>query len=355
MYSFLRTTLAAGAAVAMTLAAAAGAETKLNGSGASFPYPIYSSWFRAYNRDGKINSLQAHIDYQPRGSDAGVQDFINGAVDFAASDTAMTGKEMAKVKQGVVLLPMTAGMVVLAYNLEGVDNLRLPRELYPAIFAGKVTMWNDPKIAAANPGAALPEKPIRVIHRSDVSGTTFAFTKHLSAIDEDFKTTVGQGKTVEWPKDFIGASKSDGVAAELKQLDGSIGYITYGYAKLTGAKTAALENKSGEFVAPSAESGAAALASAAWPKGSLPDSDVPNLIAQATDPAGKASYPIVTFTWMLFYKDQEDDKARALRDMVEFCLQQNSRDGGKSVETLGFIPLPAEVIEKVRAGAAFIQ
>ena len=355
MKTFLKTTLVAGAVAAMTLSSSVIAAPKLNGSGASFPFPIYSSWFKAYSRDKKVNSLKARVDYQAKGSGAGIQDFINGAVDFAASDAAMKDEEIAKVKQGAVLLPMTAGEVVLAYNLKGVDGLKLPRDVYPAIFAGKVTMWNDPKIVAANPDAKLPEKKITVVRRSDSSGTTYVFTKHLAAINAEFKSTVGQGKTVEWPKSFIGAPKNDGVTAQIKQIDGSIGYIEYGYAKLTGAKTAALQNKDGEFVAPSAESGAAALAGADWPEGNLPGSDVPNLIAWATDPAGKDAYPIATFTWMLFYKDQDDDKAQALRDMVEYCLQQNTKDGGKGVDKLGYIPLPAEVIEKVRAAAKHIQ
>jgi phosphate transport system substrate-binding protein len=248
---------------------------------------------------------------------------------------------------------MTAGEVVLAYNLKGVKELKLPRDVYPAIFMGKVTQWNDPKIAAANPGVKLPDELITVVTRSDSSGTTFVFTKHLSAISEEFASSVGTGKTVQWPKSdkFIKAPKNDGITAQVKQNPGSIGYIEYGYAKLTRATAAILENKSGKFVAPGAESGAAALASAEFPEGTLPGSDVPNLIVWASDPAGADAYPIATFTWMLFYREQADDKAKALRELVEYCLTE----GQKSADKMGYIPLPETVIAKVREASKLIQ
>ena len=326
------------------------AETvKLNGSGASFPFPIYSKWFKDFSKatDG------VRIDYQAKGSGAGIQDFINETVDFAASDAAMKEGEMAQVKRGSILLPMTAGEVVLAYNLKGVDELKLPRDVYPEIFTGKITKWNDPKIAAANPGAKLPDEKITVVVRSDSSGTTYVFTGHLAKISGDFASAIGQGKAPQWPKsnNFVKAPKNDGITATIKQTPGAIGYIEYGYAKLTKTKTAMLENKAGKFIAPGAESGAAALASAEFPEGNLPGSDVPNLIAWVSDPAGEDAYPIASFTWLLLYKNQDDAKAEALRKFVEYSLTE----GQKISDKMGYIPLPENVVAKVRGALTHLD
>ena len=194
--------------------AQASADLKLIGSGASFPAPLYAKWFK----DFSAATQGVRVDYQSKGSGAGIQDFINQTVDFAASDAAMNDEEIAKVKGGVVLLPMTAGEVVLSYNLKGVDQLKLPREVYPAIFTGKITRWNDPRIVAANPGVKLPDEAITVVVRSDSSGTSYVFTGHLAAISEDFKTTVGQAKAPNWPKSarIVKAPKNDGVTATIK-------------------------------------------------------------------------------------------------------------------------------------------
>jgi phosphate transport system substrate-binding protein len=344
------TALAAGFATLVSVSAPVSADVKLNGSGASFPFPIYSKWFKDFSKEHK----DIRVDYQSKGSGAGIQDLINGTVDFAASDAAMDDAEMAKVKQGVVLLPMTAGEIVLIYNLKGVNELKLSRAAYVGIFAGKITRWNDPAIAATNPGVALPDKAITVVTRSDSSGTSYVFTGHLSAIDEGFKTAVGTSKSPEWPKSgkFVAAPKNDGVTAQVQQNEGAIGYVEYGYAKLTGWKQVAqLENKAGQFVAAGPESGAAALASAEFPAGNLPNSDVPNLIAWAWDPAGDKSYPIVSFTWMLFYKDQDDAKAEALRKLVAYGV----KEGQKMADSMGYIPLPENVAEKVLAASEFIK
>ncbi len=346
-----RTALAAvSCASLLVMSATASAEVKLNGSGASFPAPIYAKWFKDFSKEHK----DIRVDYQSKGSGAGIQDLINGVVDFAASDAAMDDKEMAQVKQGVVLLPMTAGEVVLAYNLKGVKELKLPRDVYPEIFSGNITKWNDPTIAAANPGVKLPDEPITVVVRSDSSGTTYVFTGHLSNIDPAFESAVGQSKAPNWPSSdqFIKAPKNDGVTAQIRQIPGAIGYIEYGYAKLTKQPTAMLENKAGKFVAPGPESGAAALASAEFPDATLPGSDVPNLIAWVWDPAGADAYPIASMTWLLLYKDQDDDKAAALRKLVEYCTSEAAQG---QADALGYIPLPGAVIDKVRAAARFVQ
>lgn len=324
------------------------AEANVVGSGASFPFPIYSKWFKDFSK-----MHDARVDYQAKGSGAGIQDFLNHTVDFAASDAAMKDKEMMQVEGGAVLLPMTAGEVVLAYNLKGVKSLKLPRDVYPAIFLGKVTKWNDPRIVSANPGVKLPDEDITVVTRSDSSGTSYVFTKHLSAISPEFDTMVGTAKSPQWPSSskLIKAPKNDGVTATIKQTPGAIGYIEYGYAKLTGTPTAMLQNKSGKYMAPGAESGAAALASAEFSEGNLPNSDAPNLIAWVSDPSGADSYPIASFTWMLFYREQDDDKAATLRAMVEYCLDH----GQQIADSMGYIPLPENVIAKVREASKLIQ
>ena len=322
-------------------------EIKLTGSGASFPFPIYGAWFKDFSKQTK----GVTVDYQAKGSGAGIQDFINNTVDFAASDAAMNDEEIAKVKQGVVLLPMTAGEIVLSYNLPGVRALQLPRDVYVDIFMGKITKWNDPKIVAANPGVKLPAENITVVARSDSSGTTYVFTGHLSAVSEEFKNTVGHGKTAQWPKSFVKAPKNDGVTATIKQTPGAIGYIEYGYAIATKQPMAILQNKAGKFVAPGDESGKAALASAEFPTNTLPGSDTPDLRVWVSDPAGAQAYPIATFTWMLFYKDQDDGKAKALRDLVEYGLTK----GQAMAPKMGYIPLPGNVVERVRKAAALIQ
>lgn len=328
--------LMVGATVAPSGPASA-EDLRLIGSGASFPFPIYATWFKSFSKehDGLT------VDYQAKGSGAGIQDFINRTVDFAASDAAMTDEQIAKVDGGVVLLPMTAGEIVLAYNLPGnPEGLKLPRDVYVDIFLGKITTWNDPRIAAANPELKLPDLPITVVRRSDSSGTTFVFTKHLAAISDEFATEVGTGTTVQWPSSakFVAAPKNDGVTATIKQTPGAVGYIEYGYAKLTKANTALLENSSGNYIAPGAKSGAAALAAAELG---------PDLRGWMEDPKGKDAYPIVTFTWMLFYKDQEAKKAEALKKMVEYSITE----GQKVADSMGYIPLPDSVTEKVRAAS----
>jgi phosphate transport system substrate-binding protein len=329
------------------IAPASAEDIRLTGSGASFPFPIYASWFKDFSKQ----TQGVTVDYQAKGSGAGIQDFINNTVDFAASDAAMDDDEIAKVKQGVVLLPMTAGEIVLSYNLNGVKELKLPRDVYVDIFMGKIEKWNDPKIAAANSGVKLPDQKITVVARSDSSGTTYVFTGHLSTVSEEFKNTVGHGKTVQWPKSFVKSPKNDGITATIKQTPGAIGYIEYGYAIATKQPMAALQNKAGKFVAPGDESGKAALASAEFPTTTLPGSDTPDLRVWVSDPAGEQAYPIATFTWMLFYKDQDDNKAKVLRDLVEYGLTKGQAIAPK----MGYIPLPDNVVEKVRAAAALIQ
>jgi len=341
--------LLAGVCLSFSLSSPSFADVKLQGSGASFPFPIYSKWFKDFS---KQNS-DVRVDYQAKGSGGGIQDFTNGVVDFAGSDAAMDDTEISKVKHGVVLLPVTAGEVVLSYNIDGVKDLKLPRDVYPEIFSGKISKWNDPKIAKANPGAKLPDKDITVVVRADSSGTTYVFTGHLAAINKDFKDTVGQDKAPQWPQSshFIKSPKNDGITATVKQTPGSIGYIEYGYAKLTGMPSAQLENKAGKFVSPGPESGVAALASAEFPKGNLPGSDIPDLRAWIFDPAGEAAYPIASFTWLLLPEKMSAEKRAASIKLIEYSITE----GQRVADSLGYIPLPENVVSTVRDVAKKIQ
>jgi phosphate transport system substrate-binding protein len=338
------TRLIFGLGLALLVAAPSAAQERLRltGSGASFPFPIYSAWFKAFS--GKHKTVT--VDYQAKGSGAGIQDFMNRTVDFAASDAAMTDAEMAKVPGGVQLLPMTAGEIVLGYNLPGnPKGLKLPRDVYVGIFLGKITRWSDPKLKAANPGLSLPDTDITVVRRADASGTTFVFTQHLSAISDEWKKGPGAGTTVTWPKSdkFVASPKNDGVTATIKQTPGSIGYIEYAFAKFSKIEMGLLQNKAGQFVVPGGPGGPEALASV-----KLPD----DLRAWITDPEGAKSYPIATYTWMLFYKDNKDPKkAAALREMVDYCLEE----GQKMSEQMGYIPLPANVVAAVRRASNSIQ
>jgi len=224
-----------GALIGAMSSSAAYADLKLIGSGASFPAPLYNKWFKDYSKqtDG------VRIDYQSKGSGAGIQDFINETVDFAGSDAAMKDSEIEQVKKGVILLPVTAGEVVISYNLDGIQELKLPRDVYPEIFLGNITNWNDPKIQAANPGVKLPDQNITVVVRSDSSGTSYVFTNHLAAISDNFKEQVGGAKAPNWPSagTIVKAPKNDGVTATIKQTPGAIGYVEYGFAKLTKMPT----------------------------------------------------------------------------------------------------------------------
>ncbi|HCL53389.1 MAG TPA: phosphate ABC transporter substrate-binding protein PstS [Pseudomonas sp.] len=334
--------LAVAVSLCATSASIAAETIRLTGSGASFPAPIYLTWFKDFSK----KSDGVTVDYQSKGSGAGVQDFLNRTVDFAASDSAMSEADMAKVGEGVQLLPMTAGEIVLAYNLPGnPKGLKLPREVYSNIFLGNITRWNDPQIAAANPELKLPDTPITVVVRADSSGTTAVFTKHLSAINADFKQKLGEGNTVNWPATdkFIKSPKNDGVTATVRQTPGAIGYIEYGFAKLAKVDFAQLQNKAGQYVVPNAESGAEALAAVNMPE---------NLVAWLPDPDGAKSYPITSYTWMIFRKDNGNPaKAKAMRDMVEYSLTE----GQKIADSMGYIPLPPSVVEQVRKASANIK
>jgi len=317
---------------------AAATKVKLIGSGASFPAPIYDRWFKEFTKKDELIT----VDYQSVGSGQGVKAFVAGHTDFGASDAAMTDEEIKQAKDNVLLLPMTAGSIVLAYNLEGVTDLKLSRDAYTGIFLGTIKKWNDPKIKAANPDAKLPDLPIALVHRSDGSGTTFVFTQHLAAINEAWKTKPGVGKSVEWPTG-IGAKGNEGVSAQIKQTPGAIGYIEFAYAVLSKQPMAALENKATKYVAPSLESATASLGAVELPA---------DMRAWVTDPEGEGSYPIVTYTWILAKKKYDDPaKAAALKKVLAWSLTE----GQKLSPSLHYIPLPDKVATKVQEAVAQIN
>lgn len=318
-------------------AIALGGDVALTGAGASFPAPLYQNWF--INLNGEVPELQ--VNYQSVGSGAGVEQFLAETVDFGASDTAMKDDEIEKSARGVIMLPMTAGSIVFAYNLPGIDELKLSREAYSGITTGAITTWNDPIIAADNPDVELPSTPITFVHRSDGSGTTAVFTMNMVAISPEFESAIGEGKSVEWPKtgNFIGAKGNEGITAQIQQTEGAMGYIEYGYATQNNIPFASIENKAGNFVLANDETAASTLANV-----DLPD----NLRAFIVDDAGAESYPFVTYSWLMVYEEYPDaQKAKAVEVMIEYGLNQ----GQEEAASLGYVPLPKNVRDRVAAAA----
>lgn len=316
------------AATGAARAQAPAAPLELRGAGSSFAAPLYKRWGEAY---GKENPGIA-VAYESVGSGEGIRRFVAGALDFGASDRPLTDAEIAKVERGAVLVPVTAGMVAIAYSLPGVTGeLKLPRDVYVDIFAGKITSWSDPRIQQANPGLALPKRSIGLVVRMDGSGTTHAFTSHLAAVSPAWKDTgPGVGTLVGWPSRAQLGRGNEGVAHAIKISDGAIGYVEYGFAKRLGLSLASLGNKAGRFVKPSEPSAQRALAEA------LKD---PRLAV--TDPADAEAYPIVTFTWLMLYQTHADaTKAAALKAFLSWGLNPAAQKIG---EGLGYVPLPESV------------
>jgi phosphate transport system substrate-binding protein len=306
-------------------------EISIAGAGATFPHPLYKKWIDKYQNA----RTDVGIFYDAVGSGEGVRRFLKQEVDFGASDAAMSDEEMAKVDRGVKLIPATAGIIVLAYNLKDAGGqLKLPREVYVSIFAGEIKKWDDARIKQANPGLNLPSVGIIPITRTDSSGTTYAFTNHLSAISKTWRDRgPGVGKVVQWPLNSMSARGNEGVAGRIKITEGAIGYVEYGYAQRAGLSMAALENKSGNFIEPSPARGQATLTNT--------QDDMPETRRLFfPDPPGESSYPIVTYSWILLYGTYPDQqKAAALKDFVAWGITE----GQKFSEELGFCSLPARI------------
>jgi len=320
-----------GAALAMHDADAATNEIALRGAGSTFSAALYNQWIETYHREHPAVS----ITYEAVGSGEGVRRFVAGSVDFGASDVVLSDREAAQISKGAVMIPATAGMIVLAYNLPGLrGELKLPRDVYPGILSGQIRHWDDPSIQKANPGLDLPHLDIAIVARRDSSGTTFALTSHLAAISRGWREQgLGVGKLVEWPSVTMLATGNEGVASRIKISEGSIGYVEFGFAKRLGLPVALLQNKAGKFLAPNETTGRAALAdaSAKTPAGSDPS---------IVDPSGADAYPIVTFSWLLLYREYaEPARGAAVRDFVAWGLSNGQTFG----EKMGYLPLPGDV------------
>jgi len=308
--------------------ATASSGVALTGAGATFPYPLYSKWFNAY-----ADSTGVKINYQSIGSGGGIRQLSEQTVDFGATDAPMSDAELAKAKGGPILhFPTALGAVVITYNLPGVTSpLSLTGDVLAAIYQGQITKWNDARIAALNPGVALPATDILVVHRSDGSGTSYVFTDYLSSVSPAWAQKPGKGKELQWPVG-LGAKGNEGVAGQVRQSPGAIGYVELAYANQTKMPTARIRNASGEFVAPTIQSVTAAAAGAA---SKLPDST--DYRVSIVNAAGAGAYPISSFTWIIVYQNQTDAaKKQKLVDFLKWALT----DGQAMEAPLDYAPLP---------------
>lgn len=328
------------------VAAGSGASSGLDGAGATFPAPLYTKWLSDFQRAGAAGGLK--ISYQAVGSGAGVKRFMSHQVDFGASDVAMTDDELtaAEADGGPVLhIPTVIGAVVVAYSLPGVPRLRMDGRLIGDIFLGRVRSWNDPAIAALNPGVALPDLPITVVHRSDSSGTTANFTGFVANHSPDFKNRVGSGKSVRWPVGEA-AEGSSGVAKRVQATKGAIGYVELTYALNQELGYAAVQNEAGRFVVPSPASMAAAAA------GLELVSVINNFRVSLIDATGAGAYPITSWTFILVRESQSDQaKARTLANLLWYM----THNGQASAIALHYAPLPSFLIGPIEAKIRLIS
>ncbi|HZL98028.1 MAG TPA: phosphate ABC transporter substrate-binding protein PstS [Terriglobales bacterium] len=304
----------------------------INGAGATFPYPLYSKWFYEYSNANP----GVRFNYQSIGSGGGIKQIMAGTVDFGATDAPMTDEEMKNAPGPLLHIPTALGAVVPVYNLDGVaGGLKLTPDVLAGIYLGKITRWNDPKIAELNKTVTMPNADIVVAHRSDGSGTTDIFTNYLTAVNTEWRAKVGRGKAVNWPVG-IGGKGNEGVAGVVKQTPGAIGYVELAYAKQNKMKVASLRNKEGYFVAPTLE----ATSAAAGVAKSMPADFRVSLV----DAPGKESWPISGLTWILVYKDQKDEaRGKAIVQFLKWAI----RDGQKMEAALDYAALPKPVVEKV--------
>lgn len=323
--------------------AASNGGVDLTGAGATFPYPIYRKWFSDY---AALTGVE--INYQSLGSGAGIRQLSEQTVDFGASDAPMSNEELAKAKGGPVLhFPSVLGADVVTYNLPGVTQpLRLTGEVIADLFLGKVTKWNDGRIAALNSGVQLPNQDVIVVHRSDGSGTTYIFTDYLTAVSPAWAAGPGKGKEVQWPVG-LGGKGNEGVAGQVKQTPGAVGYVELAYARQNALPAAHIRNSAGNFVDPTIESITAAAAGALPSLG--PSSDYRVSIVNS---AGPQSYPISSFTWLLVYQDQSDaNKGQKLVDFMKWMYAE----GQNAAPALDYAPLPTEMRQQLTSRLSTIR
>jgi phosphate transport system substrate-binding protein len=312
------------------------AAQSLTGAGATFPNPIYTKWFDAYNKKTGIQ-----INYQSIGSGGGIRQFTEGTVDFGATDGPMNESQIQAVSGNVLHVPAVLGAVVVTYNLPSLGDTKLKFDgtLLVDIFMGRVTKWNDPKIVALNPGVKLPDIDLIVVHRSDGSGTTYVFTDYLNKFSREWKDKVGYATSVNWPVG-LGGKGNEGVTQQVKQVEGTLGYVELIYALSNNLPYAQVKNASGSFITPSLESVTAAAAGINLPK----DTD---FRVSITNAPGAEAYPIASFTWLLVKKDNKDAaKAKLIRDFLTWMITPEAQ---KMAADLHYAPLPAPVVTLVAA------
>jgi phosphate transport system substrate-binding protein len=315
--------------IALSLSFNVLAAQKINGAGATFPYPIYSKWFSEYQ---KVNK-DVEFNYQSIGSGGGVKQILAQTVDFGATDAPMSDEELKSAKLPIQHIPTVLGAVVAAYNVKGIENgLKLDGETLANIFQGKITKWNDAAIAKLNPKAKLPASDILIVRRSDGSGTTAIYSSYLAEVSADWKAKVGAGKNINWPVG-VGAKGNEGVSALVTQTDGAIGYLELTYALSNKINFASLKNKKGEFIAPNVDSVTKAGASV---KDFTGDYRISILNADA-----KGAYPISSFTWILLPEDKNSVQVKEIRSFLTWAL----KDGQKMASELNYAPLPKKLGE----------
>ncbi len=324
----MKSTRVLALAALLGAAAPAAAQVQLNGAGATFPNIIYQDWMLSYNQthpDVKLN-------YQSIGSGGGIRQFSDGTVDFGASDAPMNDSAIAAIQGNVLHIPTVMGAVVIIYNLQGVMQVvRLTPDVLADIFLGKVTKWNDARLASINPGVTLPAADIIVVHRADGSGTSYAFTDYLSKVSPEWQQKVGKGPSVNWPVG-LGGRGSEGVSSTVSQTPGAIGYVELAYATSNKIQFATVRNSSGNWITPTLEAVTAAAAGAMKDMGPNTDFRV-----SITNSSGAQAYPISTFTWLLLHKSYSDTaKARALVQFVWWA----EGEGQAKAPQLGYAPLP---------------
>lgn len=306
---------------------------RLNGAGASFPYPVYAQWAHRYY---KLKGVR--INYQSIGSGGGIAQIKAKTVDYGASDAPLKAKALDDA--GLIQFPMVMGGVVPVINVKGVGagKLKLSPKVLADIFLGRIKKWNDDAIKALNPGMSLPGTAINVVHRADGSGTTWIFTNYLSKVSADWKSKVGTGKAVAWPTG-VGGKGNEGVAGYVKRLDGAIGYVEYAYALENKIPHVLLQNQAGKFVAPTIETFQAAAANADWAK-------APSFYMVLTNQPGDQSWPITGATFILLHKKQRNAaKAKAMLAFFDWCF----RYGGDTAKKLHYVPMPEAVVKLVQA------
>ncbi|MDR3606198.1 MAG: phosphate ABC transporter substrate-binding protein PstS [Oligoflexia bacterium] len=317
----------------MTSISSSQADTiSVNGAGATFPYPLYSKWFVEFGK----SHPGIEINYQSVGSGAGVRQLLDKTVDFGASDAPMTNEQLAKATTPIIHIPTTLGAVVITYNLPGIgQSLKLSASVIADIFLGKITQWDDARIAQLNAGVALPKGlAILVAYRSDGSGTTAVFADYLSKVSPAWSEKVGTGTSLSWPTG-LGGKGNEGVTAIVKGTVGAVGYTELTYAKTNNLPVAWVQNKAGQFIEPTPASVTAAAAATK----SMPA----DFRVSITNADGKAAYPISSFTYLLVYQKMGSVKGQAIVSMLKWAMT----DGQKMAEPLHYAPIPKAMIQKI--------